>query len=98
MKAVTKLEPKKTVTPKDLEGEVLAPFKQNTKGMREVLFYEMQLIREGKSNPTRANAMAKMVTGVVETVRLEMEMERHAQRYPHPEGESTPAGPTPKDL
>jgi hypothetical protein len=46
-------------------------------GLRAVVFDEIDSIRNGRSNPTRANAIAKLVVGIVETVRLEMEVQKH---------------------
>ena len=46
-------------------------------GLRDAIFDEIDAIRTGNSNPTRANAVAKLATGVVETVRMEMEVEKH---------------------
>jgi hypothetical protein len=49
-------------------------------GLRDAIFDEIDAIRNGKSNPTRANAVAKLATGVIETVRMEMEVQRFAQQ------------------
>lgn len=46
-------------------------------GLRDAIFDEIDAIRNGTSNPTRANAVAKLATGVVETIRMEMEVEKH---------------------
>lgn len=46
-------------------------------GLRDALFDEIDAIRNGSSNPTRANAVAKLAGGVVDTVRMEMEVQKH---------------------
>lgn len=46
-------------------------------GLRDAIFDEIDAIRNGSSNPTRANAVAKLASGVVETVRMELEVQRH---------------------
>ena len=46
-------------------------------GLRDAIFDEIDAIRDGSSNPTRANAVAKLASGIVETVRMELEVERH---------------------
>ncbi len=47
-------------------------------GLRDALFDEMDALRNGTSNPTRANAVSKLASGVVETVRMEMDVQKHA--------------------
>ena len=62
---------------------VETPLVQRTSaGLREAIFDEIDAIRSGKSNPTRANAVAKLATGVVETVRMEIEVQRHLKNFP----------------
>lgn len=78
------------------DGEVLPPLKHTTSALREAIFDEMNLIRSGKSSSTRANAMARLVTAVIESKHLEMAMERHAKAFPN--ADSDIQGPTPKDL
>ena len=48
-------------------------------GLRDAIFDEIDYIRAGQSNPTRANAVAKLATGIVETVRMEIEVEKFAR-------------------
>ena len=49
-------------------------------GLRDAIFDEIDAIRNGTSNPTRANAVAKLATGIVETVRMELEVQRHLRQ------------------
>lgn len=48
-------------------------------GLRDAIFDELDAIRNGSSNPTRANAVAKLAGSIVETVRMEIEVQRYAQ-------------------
>jgi hypothetical protein len=66
--------------------EVIQPVVRNSAGLRDVIFDEIDAIRSGKSNPTRANAVAKLASTVVETVRMEIEVQRHLRNSP-PVGE-----------
>lgn len=58
------------------------PIARTSAGLRDAIFDEIDAIRNGSSNPTRANAVAKLATGIVETVRMEIEVQRHLQRMP----------------
>ena len=58
---------------------VQAPVQRTSAGLRDAIFDEIDAVRNGTSNPTRANAIAKLATGIVETVRMEIEVQRHAQ-------------------
>ena len=53
------------------------PIVRTSAGLRDAIFDEIDAIRGGTSNPTRANAVAKLATGIVETVRMELEVQRH---------------------
>lgn len=59
-----------------------APIVRNSAGLRDAIFDEIDAILMGKSNPTRANAVAKLATGIVETVRMEIEVQRHLRNSP----------------
>lgn len=69
----------KTMATKDEQQAApkLAPLKRDSEGLRDALFDEMDLMRAGNTNPTRANAMAKLALGVVELVRMQLEVQRH---------------------
>ncbi len=58
----------------------LEPVARTSAGLREAIFDEIDAIRNGTGNPTRANAVAKLATGIVETIRMEIEVQRHLQR------------------
>jgi hypothetical protein len=57
-----------------------APIARTSAGLRDAIFDEIDAIRNGTSNPTRANAVAKLATGIVETVRMEIEVQRHLKQ------------------
>jgi hypothetical protein len=57
------------------------PIVRTSAGLRDAIFDEIDSIRNGSSNPTRANAVAKLATGVVETVRMEIEVQRHLRSH-----------------
>lgn len=46
-------------------------------GLRDAIFDELEALRNGESNPTRANAVAKLASSVVETVRMEIDVQKH---------------------
>lgn len=57
------------------------PIVRTSAGLRDAIFDEIDSIRNGSSNPTRANAVAKLAAGVVETVRMELEVQRHLRSH-----------------
>ncbi|CAN7301355.1 hypothetical protein LJR231_001537 [Phyllobacterium sp. LjRoot231] len=57
---------------------------RTTAGLRDAIFDEIDAIRNGTSNPTRANAVAKLATGIVETVRMEIEVQKHLKLHAAP--------------
>ncbi len=63
-------------------AKVAGPIVRSSAGLRDAIFDEIDAIREGTSNPTRANAVAKLATGIVETVRMEVEVQRHLRQQP----------------
>lgn len=58
------------------------PVSRTSAGLRDAIFDEIDAVRNGTSNPTRANAIAKLATGIVETVRMEIEVQRHMRANP----------------
>lgn len=55
-----------------------SPVTRSSAGLRDAIFDEIDAIRNGSGNPTRANAVAKLAATVVETVRMELEVQRYA--------------------
>lgn len=62
---------------KNGNGESVALVTRTSAGLRDAIFDEIDAIRSGASNPTRANAIAKLAVGIVETVRLEVDVQKH---------------------
>lgn len=67
------------------------PIVRTSAGLRDAIFDEIDAIRSGTSNPTRANAVAKLATGIVETVRMELEVQRHLRNASPADALPTPA-------
>lgn len=51
-------------------------------GLRDAIFDEIDGIRAGTSNATRANAVSKAAMTIVETVRMEIEVQKHLRASP----------------
>jgi hypothetical protein len=47
---------------------------RTTSGLIDMLFSEIDLLRNGKSNPHRASALAKLAVQVINTARLEIDV------------------------
>ena len=47
-------------------------------GMRDSLFDELEALRGGSSSPARANAISKLCGTVIDTVRMEIEVQKHS--------------------
>ena len=58
------------------------PVQRSSEGLRNILFDEIDAMRSGVSNPTRGNAVARLVTGVVEVVNMEIEVAKFAKIAP----------------
>lgn len=58
--------------------EISTPVSRSSAGLRDAIFDEIDAIRNGTGNPTRANAVAKLAGCIVETVRMEVEVQRFA--------------------
>lgn len=67
---------KQTTSPK------ASPVKRSTAGLAEAMFEEFDALRAGTSNPTRANAAGKIVATILDTVRVEMEVQKHLKSFP----------------
>lgn len=72
---------------------VMKPVQRTSAGLRDALFDEIDGMRAGTSNPTRANAISRLTSGVVEIVHMEMEVERFiGQTTRRVEAQMLPAG------
>lgn len=53
------------------------PVTRTTAGLRTALLDELDALRGGSSNPSRANAIARLIGGTVETLRVELDVKRY---------------------
>lgn len=60
-------------------------------GLRDALFDELDALREGKTNPNRANAMAKLAVQIINSVKIEIDHQRHVLSLGNASGTLTPA-------
>lgn len=61
-------------------NEAVALTERTSAGLRTALFDELDGLRKGTVNATRANAVAKLATTIVETVRMELDVAKYAER------------------
>jgi hypothetical protein len=52
---------------------------RSSEGLRNTLFEELDMLRNGQSTPLRANAVGKLAAQVIEAARLDLEFMRAAQ-------------------
>jgi hypothetical protein len=57
-----------------------SPVARTSAGLRNALFDELDSLRQGASNTARANAVAKLAGQVVETVRMEIDVQKHVAK------------------
>lgn len=50
---------------------------RNTIGLRDALFEEWELLREGTSNPARARSIAMMANTILQSVEVEIEYHKY---------------------
>ena len=50
---------------------------QSTIGLRETLFSELDELRNGRSNPQRASAAAKLAVQIINSAKMEIEFQRY---------------------
>lgn len=53
------------------------PIARSTSGLREVIFEEMEALRNGTSNPQRARSMAAMANSILQSVQVEIEYHKY---------------------
>jgi hypothetical protein len=58
--------------------DTMPTVQRTSAGLRDAIFDELDALRNGVSNPTRANAVAKLAGSVVETVRMEIDAQKFA--------------------
>jgi len=59
-----------------MSDKISNEMERTSKGLRDVLFDELDALRHGKSSPTQSNAVAKLAGSVVETVKMEIEAQK----------------------
>ena len=67
----------------------MAPTTRTSAGLRDALFDELDALRNGSTNPAKANAVAKLADQVIATVKMELDVQKHMQK--HKGGEAKPA-------
>ena len=55
---------------------VLTEIPKTTEGLRDALFDEINLVRNGKSNPQRARAIAQMADKIIDSIRVQIQYGR----------------------
>lgn len=58
-----------------------APTVRTSAGLRDALFDELDNLRNGSTNPAKANAVAKLADQVIATVKMELDVQRHIAKY-----------------
>jgi hypothetical protein len=88
----------KRKTSKSEETTVVSPTERTSDGLRTILFEELDGLRRGTITSTRANAVAKIAMTIVETVKMEIEVQRHANKERIDGAVTKPSLPPPLDL
>lgn len=57
------------------------PVARTSAGLRDCLFDELDALRAGKTNPAQANATAKLAAGIIDTVKMELDVAKHISKY-----------------
>lgn len=65
----------------ETKTKVLGEAERTSAGLRAALFDELDGLRNGTSNATKANAVAKLCMTVVETVRVELDVAKYAEKH-----------------
>jgi uncharacterized protein related to proFAR isomerase len=58
------------------------PVNRTSAGLRDALFDELDRIRGGDTNATRANAISRLADQICNTVHMELEVHRHLAKVP----------------
>lgn len=62
--------------------EAKAPIPRTSAGLRDALFEEMDALRNGTTNSTKANATAKIAMAIVGTVEMELAVHKVMSKIP----------------
>lgn len=63
------------------ETAIVKDAERTSAGLRAALFDELDGLRKGTSNATKANAIAKLCSTIVETVRVEIDVAKFADKH-----------------
>lgn len=77
--------------------EHTSPVVRTSAGLRDALFDALDGLRNGSQNPTNANAIAKLADQVVQTVMMELAVQKNAALRPK-EGQQPIGLPAPVAL
>lgn len=75
-----------------------APVARTSAGLRDALFDELDGLRNGSSNPARASSTAKLATSIIDTVRMELDVQKHIAKYTGKDMEKLSRLPNPVEL
>ena len=62
---------------RQVQQEKHKPVDRTSTGLRDVVFDEIDALRSGASNPSKANAVAKLCGVVIDSVNMEIAVEKH---------------------
>lgn len=65
----------------------MAKIDRSTDGLRAVLFEELEALRNGRTTPQKASAVARLAAGIVSSTKLDLEYQRFVKAV---EGEDAP--------
>lgn len=57
------------------------PVVRTSAGLRDALFDELDALKSGETNPAKANATAKLAGGIIDTVKMEMDVQKHVAKF-----------------
>jgi hypothetical protein len=58
----------------------MAKHKRNTQGLRDILFDEIDQMRSGDGDPSRAMAVANLAKQIINTAKIELDFHREAMK------------------
>jgi hypothetical protein len=74
--------------------EALPKVSRTSAGLRDALFDELDRLRNGETNATNANAVARLADQVINTVSMELEVAKHMQKV----GDKAPSAALPPPI
>lgn len=80
------------------ETAIVKDAERTSAGLRGALFDELDGLRKGTSNATKANAVAKLCMTIVETVRVELDVAKYAEKHKNVPQSTEMSSPAPLKL